>query len=642
MITSNAYITCLNKLKSFISERFSESEIILLCDNLNESIEDISPSSDLKSIKAKKVVDFFERRGEISNLLNACLSARKTLQQEIQAIASCLESTPPKRNLDINVLNIEELYETRKNLERLLETSDYTNAANYIDLQTFDLLYDYQTRQNNEGALLEVCEIGNLQANALIYTGDTETAIELLANRILTTKKLSWLKELTQQKQGKKVTWSRIYGRTHRLLGYAYWINKSQLQKGLQESVTAISYFNQVVPILVTGELATVYDNIGRIYTELGDKFKADLYLEKGRELRIKDDYRYALSLNSRALFYLTFGNPENALILAEEAYIIFHEKRELKGERGCGLALLTKGMALRRIGERFKYVFPDKYSKSPNQKSNFFKNSIKCFNDAIHTLNEAEKIFSQQVDEEIKLIDIWNELGCTYRERWKLVAQDLHMSLNFLEKATTMSKKKYLLQYADSQEDLARIKFMYSSPENYDDVLSEIKTAEDAIPDEYFNEYITNRNSTKHIEKFLYLLGKLTLLRGHVAFQKYFSGLKHEEDLIEALICYCKSSKYFYDFFARDIKVKRDKRMEFSPYAYYESSYLYQKELFEWLDNLNITELKLVVNVHIRIALIKANIDDAVYKKGMLCEVLEHLTTSKQSDNILLDQESK
>jgi tetratricopeptide (TPR) repeat protein len=143
-----------------------------------------------------------------------------------------------------------------------------------------------------------------------------------------------------------------ILGRAHNNLGYAYWMVSEpsdlaeQCQAALREFRTALTYFE------ASGWLegiANTRDNMGRVYTLLGQPDHAYDDVEEGLGLRegLGDAYRCALSYNSLAIAELRFGQPDYACQLAERALDIF-EKQE--AQRGIGLASTTLGRVFFRL----------------------------------------------------------------------------------------------------------------------------------------------------------------------------------------------------------------------------------------------------------------------------------------------------
>jgi len=347
-------------------------------------------------------------------------------------------------------------------------------------------------------------ELGIWYGQALIYTGRTEEAIDLL-RRIIVIFEGQPLHETLSFG-----TWRRnlVLGRAHNHVGYASWMALGYYEVALREFRTAIRCFAAEAEKCRT-ELATAYDNMGRVYAQIGHRTRAELLVESGRLLRLEshDDYRYALSLNSRALVHLSFGQPDRALALGKEALAIFKEQIPHHGERGYGLALLTMGQAQRYLGSCWQY-------SRPGARGAY----LAYLDDAIKTLSAAVDIFGE-ISEPLRRFQANNELGCAYRERAILGENDPEiagLAVEHLKRDLDIVKEDYPLLYVDACEDLAQAYFRGG---DYRNANVWLKDAEAVIRDYQMHRGETAPASEHYVVDHWQQLGKISMLRGHMEF---------------------------------------------------------------------------------------------------------------------------
>jgi tetratricopeptide (TPR) repeat protein len=328
--------------------------------------------------------------------------------------------------------------------------------------------------ENDPVFRLVLGELDVWYAHAQIYTGATDEAIERLQAVITTLEGQGRLYEKSGESilLGKR-RWSQVLGRAHNHIGYAYWMDHGNYEAALKEFSVAISYL--LAEEQLREELATAYDNMGRVYAQLGYQSRAELLIGHGLRIRevLQDSYRHALSLNSKAIMYLAFGQPYRALVTSEEALEIFRRQGD-RGIRGVGLALLTKGRAQRCLGAYWRHSYqPSKFEKE--------------LRDSIKTLEEARGRF-HVVKEDIRLFEAYNELGCAYRELLTLSqgsdTESAVLAKKYLEKSIEEApREKYPALYVDACEDLARVHLILNEHKKASCLLRE---AVKAVPDHY------------------------------------------------------------------------------------------------------------------------------------------------------------
>jgi len=430
-------------------------------------------------------------------------------------------------------------------IKELVSSSKYDQAVS-IGKETLDALAELG-KQDKLEYQLAVGELAVWYAHALIYVGQPKNAISLLQEIIAS---------LERQRQHRTVPsfgswrWNLVLGRAHNHIGYASWMELGQYEVALKEFSASIPYF---LAGECKEELATVYDNLGRVYGQLGYRTRAELLIDHGRQIRLDmhDDYRYALSLNSRAIVHLAFGQPYRALVLSEEARRIFEQQKERKGERGFGLALITKGQALRYLGTYWKYS-----ARSAVEEYRGY------LNDAIVTLRSAIRIFEDKVAEPVRLFQTYNELGCAYRELMDLGKkgdpESAREAERYLRKSIKLVEDKNPVLYVDACEDLAQTYFKGGDRRNATRWLRRAEEAIEAISSSYKlhkNVGIQAIPPTECIEDFWQQLGKVYMLRGHMTFDEGALSMPLDRRALrEALEYYTLAAGYFGRFLERPL----------------------------------------------------------------------------------------
>jgi tetratricopeptide (TPR) repeat protein len=394
----------------------------------------------------------------------------------------------------------------------LVSSSQYTKAVNEGN-KIRDALTRITVPNNLDSVLLKTgFEVW--YAHALMYTGRMESATQLLNGLIGNLEK--WLSSDATIESNSR--FMGILGRAHNHLGYINWMNLGHYEMALSE-------FWKAARVLLMGgkslqrELATAYDNMGRVYAQLGFRSRAMVLIEQGKQLREQsnDWDRLGLSLTSNAIANLEFGQPYRALQSSEKAYLNFSQKSSEIGQRGIGLALLTKAQSLRNISLQ-TYEF------------NQITLAMKQIEMALKILKRAEKAFLN-VGEEVRLFQVYNEIGCAHRERALLLKQigatdkafgAIDLAVQFLEESIKIAKGsqqgyKYPAYFVDACEDIAQVYFINGNTKKTSEWL---ERGVGAIPHNYkFNNMTPLMNITAQecYEEFWQQLGKIHLLRSQM-----------------------------------------------------------------------------------------------------------------------------
>jgi tetratricopeptide (TPR) repeat protein len=393
-------------------------------------------------------------------------------------------------------------------------------------------------------------------AQALIYTGRAEEAVGLLRGMIADTESGRRPEELASEEPETYDGWRRnlVLGRGHNNLGYVYWMHLGHYEAALREFRSAIPYFHASK---LWEEIANTNDNRGRVYALRRRPTRAETLVDEGLALRrqLGRDYRIGLSLNSRAIVHLEFGEPDGARRLSEEALSIFEG---LGAQRGIGLALITLGRSLRHLGGLWTEGM----------------HSLDCerfFSEGTTHLDRAVDTFEHIVDEPVRLVEALNELGCIYRDRARLaqeVAPDRPLTrtiaaeaIKLLGRCIELAKKfQFPVPYVDACEDLAQTYFLRR---DYSNTQEWLKQAEVRVPEAYkFREGERQPEipENERIEAFWLQMGKVELLRGNLVFDLGTDGGTKPatcEVLRETAEHYLLSAAYFERYSERAVGLR-------------------------------------------------------------------------------------
>jgi len=404
---------------------------------------------------------------------------------------------------------------------------------------------------------LSLADFAVYHAQALIYTGRAEAAVDLLQEVLGKIEGERRPEQLASLEPETYDGWRRnlVLGRGHNNLGYACWMHLGHYQAALKEFRWALPYFRASE---LWEELANTNDNMGRVYALLRDSILAETLVDEGLALRqqLGRDYRIGLSLNSRAVVHLEFGEPHRARRLSEKALSIFEG---LGAQRGIGLALITLGRSLRQLGRLWTAgLYP-------------FQDCERLLSEGATYLERAMRIFEQVVDEPVRLVETLDELGCIYRDRARLVREMAPNSplartiaaeaIKLLGRCIKLADKfQFLVPYVDACEDLAQT---YFSRRDYDNTHIWLERAEEVVPEDYkFREGVlqTEMPEEKRVEAFWLQMGKIELLRGSLAFDLGTDGGSRSatrEVLQETAQHYLLAAAYFEQYSDRAIGLR-------------------------------------------------------------------------------------
>jgi tetratricopeptide (TPR) repeat protein len=355
------------------------------------------------------------------------------------------------------------------------------------------------------------------QAQAMIYLGGRDgKAVSLLKNAIAELEGQRHPEVLALEDADAYAGWRRnlVLGRAHNNLGYIYWMHLGQYRAALDAFRAALPYFRQ--PGLQE-ELANTSDNMGRVAALLRHPTRAESLVDTALQLRheLGREYGMALSLTSRAIVHLEFGEFNLALRTSQQALNVFEG---LGTGRGVGLALITAGRAERGLGAQWRV---SRFSYSYEECEDHLRA-------AATYLDRAVRIFEGEIREPVRLAEACNELGCIFRERMRLAIERNPSSalirttaleaVRWLRRSCELAQEHgFAIWLVDSCEDLARV---YLYQHDYDNAQLWLERAEKSIPDEYklnLGRAPDQIPVEESVEAFWRNMGKIELTRGNL-----------------------------------------------------------------------------------------------------------------------------
>lgn len=578
----------LTYLRQNLIQLFSIEDLKTICFDLSVDYECI-PIGDNKESGARELIAYFERVNRVGELIQKCAKLRPDISWE-QPSGIYHETLKPARRLVV----FSESDRFNAHIEKIkshMRKSEYGEAVSYAE-ECFDGM-GHTVRQLDPVLQIGYAEFEVWYAQALIYTGQTQTAITRL-NQII--ESLNAIAQPLDSAVAQR--WNLVVGRGHNNLGYANWMDLGQYESALRTFRVAANHFRTAN---LKEELATVYDNLGRVYAELGYRTWAELLIEHGQQLRgeLPDIPRRALSLNSNAIAYIAFGEPNRAFELSQEAAEVF---KQHNNRRGVGLSLLTMGRALR-------YLSSSTYLKHINP-----VDRIKKLGRAERVLRNAESNFTK-IGERVRLLQVYNELGCVYRERADLfkrlgekddALRCADLAAEFLLESVEIAKGRnpnhydYPPYYADACVDLAQTRFLVG---DHKGAVEWIVRAEESVPHSYkFSREITpelakSAKYQKGTEDFWQQLGKAEALRGRIDLEKLLALSRprmqvYDQNLRRVIMHYTLAAGYFGRFRTRPLSTENHSLYpNYQPWL--ENHRIFIEQLYEILQRIEPKDLQ-------------------------------------------------
>ena len=424
------------------------------------------------------------------------------LHVEIEALSHKVTAEAPGLALEIAA------DEQLRHLLRLMADNWYEQAVTFARKARQELRAHYDTSRPYFQVVAALVDV--YYGQALIYTSRYEPAREILSQAIAKIGSVDidgGLDDLTD--------WRRrlAIGRAHNNLGYIDRMKRRHYKRALQELQQALPYLREVD---LLEEYANTLDNMGGVYTMLYNRNRAESLLHEALTIRraLRREARIALSLDSCSRFHLRFADPHTALLMAQQELDI---STKLKPRRPAGLAHISLGRSLRRLG-----TLATTYSSDE---------CLRYLDQAIQHLTEAMHIFATDVDEPVRLIEIYNELGCAYRDRAALRRRDgamaarpdpdVRWAITYLENAIRAAQDTHRVMYVDSCHDLAQTCLRDGDLHNASLWLDRARAA---IPDGYKlsrRQAAPDLAGQDYVEEWWCQMGKIELLCGHFALER-------------------------------------------------------------------------------------------------------------------------
>ena len=441
-----------------------------------------------------------------------------------------------------------------------MESTEYDKAV----VEATNAISEVEKLQDSSDIndIISLAEFRVWFGHALMYIGQTERAM-LLLQQVTTMSREDEIGDYQRR--------DVIVGRAHNHIGYIHWMTDGKYEEALREFTKAVSYFPADMP---SHEYATALDNLGRVYAQLGHRSLAIRLIERGRVQRESlrnnslGQYRYALSLHSHAVAYLMFGQPYRAVLLCEEALDVFGQLGVEDGRRrGEGLALLTMGTAERFLSTFWRNRKPDEANLHLNLAEQYLVSAAQIFGATDVALSvptaQAAKVNSRNekpIDEPIRLVQAYGELGCVYRERAILNKSPENLQIayaneSFKRAIMVADQHDYHVLIADIYEDIAQLYFRIGE---YKEAEQQLRLAVDSIPEECRPNMPAKSTSGTFpgcSEDYWQQLGKIHILYGNIKIlEKSRTTRNRQRNITSAVEHYVLAVSYFESFMTRPL----------------------------------------------------------------------------------------
>lgn len=334
----------------------------------------------------------------------------------------------------------------------------------------------------------------SLYGEALVYVGElnanTQSILENAAKLLHrlpfhADSPLSWVQE-------------RSLGRVYDRLGYLLRSN-GRYGKALTFYKQALSHYENAD---IKDEQANTLNNLSFVQANLGLVDQA--YQQVNRALTMRQQlgqkHPIALSLNTRGRIQILRGQIELGIRDCQTALNMFEE---IHSTRGKGLAYNALGWGYRQKGNNTLRQRMD------------VENAIPVFEQAIRYLEKAISIFSEEVDEPIRLWEAQNELGSIYRDWGDMVRilnpkeskQKYSQAQEHYDLSLKVAQEHNLcFQLADTYDDLAQIAVNQGHTQIAAYWLEQIKTL---IPSEHCTSLAKTHSNLEQGDAYWLILAK-------------------------------------------------------------------------------------------------------------------------------------
>ncbi len=387
---------------------------------------------------------------------------------------------------------------------------------------------------------------------ALAYVGAPEEQVMPMLQQVV--------RRLTGESPDPVRDWlhTRVLGRAHNNIGYVHRA-VGRFGAAFEEYKKSLPYFVQAE---VEDEEADTRNNMAYTLALLGRVDLALEHMETTLEIRerLGHPYPLALSYNTQGLIHVLDDHPTWGERQCQQALDIFEELQEF---RGIGLACIGRGFALRKQGDQWKL---GEAICTQDEADDYFSEAVKALERAVH-------IFTEPVDEPLRLWEAYNELGSTYCDWGWLVRQregkeaaqpKYAQSVNYQTQAYEVAKQHELeFAISDSCDDLAQV---WADRGDFEEAHLWLERAQAPVPSEY--EIVKGQGFPEVTDPwtgYWLVLGKAHLQRGIWAFRggewTELASLTDDERLEYGMREFALSVAYFQRYWPRSYAMGRTLR---------------------------------------------------------------------------------
>jgi tetratricopeptide (TPR) repeat protein len=392
-------------------------------------------------------------------------------------------------------------------------------------------------------------------AMAKVYIGGPENIILDMLNEAI-----QHLMNVQNFNEDQRWWRARILGTAYNYLGYLH-RSKGHYSLALEQYKRALPYFSDSN---IQDERANTLNNMAFLQAVLGRVQLARKHVDDALMIRkgLGKAYPIALSLNTRGIIHVLEDHP---MWGERECRSALEMCQKMGDPRGIGLTQIGLGLALRKKGTQWKM----EVGYSQEDAETFFREAEDHF-------KSASEIFSESVNEPIRLWEAYNELGSLYCDwawltrKWQDGDRKPHavdqydQSIMYQQNALRVAEEENLpFQAADSHDDLAQAyadrSFLLSEIGRRADAIKGLETASvhlakvlEAIPSEY--QLVKEKGfvpGPEPEEAYWLSLGKYYLQRGIWIFEEIKRELLpvNPENLREGIRNFALATAYFHQY---------------------------------------------------------------------------------------------
>jgi tetratricopeptide (TPR) repeat protein len=291
-------------------------------------------------------------------------------------------------------------------------------------------------------------------------------------------------------------------------------------------------------------EHANTLNNLSWALAELGGFDDAIRHCMDGLDLRSELGARYPIALSYNTLGQIQTRNdqPHRARINCERALAIF---RELEMMRGIGMSSIALAEACRRMAETEEVYFPEEQVDLLRQALQHAREAVAIFGPYQQWPDVRRK--EPQVSEPARLVDALIELGCAYRDWVRLwpsytpqpgdpdrekLAQ---LGEQALRQAAQLAGSQQPHRAVDALVNLAWLRYYVGDLDGVEAVRNEVQAM---VSDEYRITEEAGPPSGEPDQPWHWVqLGKMHVLQGHIAFNRYFNLKESDPELAHAAL---------------------------------------------------------------------------------------------------------